>query len=144
MLHVEAHAIIRAEPARVAAIYLDYRNWPDLFPTISGTRLLHDEDGTKTIAVDHWEGQVINLLTVESAGRVHLAEFKRHFDGEFVNAFDPVPGGTCFRVSASIRLKGLAQLLQPFLAGVARRRIAHYVLEPVRAAAEAPPRPTHA
>lgn len=136
MLHTEVSSIIHAPPARVAAIYLDFRNWHRLFPTISGTRLVRDEDGTKTIAVDHWEGKVINLLRVESAERVRLEEFKRRFDAVFWNCFEPAREGTRYRVLADVRLKSWAKLLQPFLRLYVRREIRRFVIEPLRAAAE--------
>jgi hypothetical protein len=137
MLHTEVSSILHATPSQLVAIYLDFANWHRLFPTISGTRLLRDEHGTKTIEVDHWEGQVINLLTVQSARRVRLEEFKHRFDAVFLNCFEPAAAGsTCYRVLADVRLKGWAKGLQPFLAPYVRRQIRRFVIEPLRRAAE--------
>ena len=137
MLHVEASTTVRAPKETVSAVYADYRNWPALFPTISGVRLL-GRDGPKLILeVDHAEGKVRNELLVRPPDELHLWEVKRRYDARFRNRFDAVPGGTRFTVSGDIRLKGWARLLQPFLGGYVRRQVQRFQLRPVQAEAEA-------
>lgn len=138
MLRVEVSTVIRAPCAKVARLYRDYERWPRLFRgTIRGVRLVHREHGRTEIEIDHREGMVPNVMTEVSPNRVDLRESKRHYEACFVNRFDPVPEGTRYTVAAEIRARGMARLLEPLLAGYARRQIVRSVLEPLRCAAEA-------
>jgi Polyketide cyclase / dehydrase and lipid transport len=139
VLRVEASITIRAPKQRVAAIYADYPNWPRLFPTIKGVRLIGRQGAKQVLEVDHVEGKVINELVVRPPDEIDLWEVKRHYDARFANRFQAVPGGTRCTVRGDIHLKGWAKLLQPFLRGHARRQIEKLQLRPVRAAAEAGP-----
>jgi hypothetical protein len=136
MLHVETSTMIQAPRTRVVEIYQDYRNWPNLFPTIKGVRLVREEPGKKVLEIDHREGRVINILTLVSQEEVELEEFKKKYDGKFVNRFESVPGGTRFTVAADISLKGCYKLLAPFLGGYIRKQITAFVLDPVKKSAE--------
>src|SRR5574339_173066 len=68
-VRVREALVIRAMPDRLAALYLDYRGWPELFPaTIRGVRWLEEHDGDITIEVDHrTEGRVVNIIRPMSA-----------------------------------------------------------------------------
>jgi hypothetical protein len=136
MLHVETSTMIQAPRTRVVEIYQDYSNWPNLFPTINGVRLIREEPGRKVLEIDHMEGRVINILTLVSPEVVELEEFKEKYDGKFVNRFEAVPGGTRFTVAADISLRRGYKLLAPFLGGYIRKQITAFVLDPVRKLAE--------
>ena len=138
VLHVEASTTIRAPRTRVVEIYLDYRNWPKLFPTIKEVRLVREEPQRKVLEIDHKEGRVINILTTVSPEEVVLEEFKKKYDGKFVNRFEDVPDGTRFTVAADISLKGFYKLVAPFLDGYIRKQITVFVLDPVKKFAENP------
>src|SRR5215510_9548677 len=138
MLHVETSTTIQAPQPRVVEIYQDYRNWPNLFPTIKAVRLVRDEPHRKVLEIDHVEGRVINILTIVSPQEIVLEEFKKKYDGKFVNRFEVVPQGTRFTVAADISLKGFYKLLAPFLADYIRKQITVYVLDPVKKSAEDP------
>ena len=129
---------IRTAPEKAAALYLDYKGWPRLFPaTIRGVRLLRERAGEITVEVDHrTEGRVVNVIRPESRTVIVLDELKPRFAATFVNRFDASPAGTQYTVDAEVRLRGAYAVLAPFLRGVVRRRIRQFVLEPVRAAAE--------
>lgn len=137
-LHVEASKIIAAPSQRVMAIYLDHSQWHRLFPlTIRSARLVSEEGGRQTIEVDHkQEGKVINLLTVVSKEEIKLEEFKKAFNGVFINWFEPIPGGARYRIFAYISLKGFYRFLQPFVRGLIRKRIYRFVLDPMKNYAE--------
>ena len=135
-LHVETSTMIQAPRTRVVDIYQDYSNWPNLFPTIKGVRLVREEPGRKVLEIDHREGRVINILTLVSQEEVELEEFKRKYDGKFVNRFEAVPGGTRFTVAADISLKGGYKVLAPFLGWYIRKQITAFVLDPVKKSAE--------
>jgi Polyketide cyclase / dehydrase and lipid transport len=137
VLHVEASTTIKASQTRVVEIYQDYRNWPNLFPTIKAVRLVREEPHKKVLEIDHSEGRVINILTIVSPQEVVLEEFKKKYDGKFVNRFEVVPDGTRFTVAADISLKGFYKLLAPFLDDYIRRQITVFVLNPVKKSAEA-------
>ena len=138
VLHVEASTTIQAPQPRVVEIYQDYRNWPNLFPTIKAVRLVREEPHRKVLEIDHVEGRVINILTIVSPQEVVLEEFKKKYNGKFVNRFEVVPQGTRFTVAADISLKGFYKLLAPFLADYIRKQITVYVLDPVKKSAEDP------
>lgn len=138
-LRVRACLTIRAPRAQVAAIYRDFSAWPRVFPAIRAARLLREEPDRQVIEVDHRrDGTVINLLGTGSSDEIELEEFKRRYDGRFVNRFEPVPDGTRYTVEAEIRPNGFWKLLAgPWLHGHIRRQIAKLVLEPVKRVAEA-------
>src|SRR5215475_9911488 len=138
VLHVEASTTIQAPQPRVVEIYQDYRNWPNLFPTIKAVRLVREDSHSKVLEVDHIEGRVINILTIVSPEEVVLEEFKKKYDGKFVNRFEAVPDGTRFTVAADISLKGFYKLFAPLLDGYIRKQITVFVLEPVKKFAENP------
>jgi GNAT superfamily N-acetyltransferase len=137
MMHVVASTMVSAPKATVSGVYSDYSNWPRLFPTINGVRLLRREGATLVLEISHSEGKVINELLVRSEDEIALWEVHRRFDVQFLNRFETIPGGTRFTVSGEFRLKGFARLLQPFLRGYARRRMERLQLQPVKAEAEA-------
>ena len=136
VLHVEASTTIEAPQPRVVEIYQDYRNWPNLFPTIKAVRLVREDSHSKVLEVDHIEGRVINILTIVSPEEVVLEEFKKKYDGKFVNRFEVVPDGTRFTVTADISLKGFYKVLAPFLHDYIRKQITVFVLDPVKKSAE--------
>ena len=137
MPHAEASIIIRAPRARVAELYRDYQNWPQLFPaTIRSVRVVRSEESRTDLEIDHREGKVPNVITEVSPERVDLWEAKRRYEAVFVNQFQAVPEGTRYTVVADIRLKGAAKLLGPLLGGYIRRQIVRFVLIPMRLAAE--------
>jgi hypothetical protein len=138
-VHAEASQLIDAEPERVRAMYQDYGHWSQLFPaTIRGTRLIRENDTTKAIEVDHTkDGPVLNLLTVISEDEIRLEEFKAHYDARFTNRFEPDAHGTRYTVIADVQLKGVLRLLSPIARPFVRRRIAKYVLRPIKTMAEA-------
>ncbi|HMB29907.1 MAG TPA: hypothetical protein VKS99_17485, partial [Blastocatellia bacterium] len=98
---------------------------------------VRDEPGRKVLEIDHREGRVINILTLVSQEEVELEEFKKKYDGKFVNRFEAVSGGTRFTVAADISLKGDYKLLAPFLGSYIRKQITAFVLDPVKKSAEA-------
>jgi hypothetical protein len=139
-VHAVASQLIRAAPERVSAIYRDYRHWPELFPTIRSTRLIRENETTQAIEVDHARaGRVLNLLTVVSSDEVRLDEFKPHYEARFTNRFEPDADGTRFTVTADVQLKGILRLFALIARPFVRRRIAKFVLRPVKAMAEAAP-----
>jgi hypothetical protein len=137
VLQVETSITIRAPKQRVEAIYAGYPNWPRLFPTIKGVRLIGRQGARQVLEVDHVEGKVINELVVRPPDEIDLWEVKRRYDARFANRFQAVPSGTRWTVRGDIHLKGWARLLRPFLRGYARRQIDRLQLRPVKAAAEA-------
>ena len=137
MLHVKVSDTVRAPRRTVLEVYGDYAGWPDLFPTISGVRLLRREGDKLVLEVDHVEGKVLNELLVRPPDTLDLWEEKRHYDARFLNHLEPAPGGTRWTVDGDIYLKGLARLLRPFLRGYVRRLIRRLQVQPVKAEAEA-------
>ena len=129
---------VRAAPEKLASLYLDYPGWPRLYPaTIAGVELLRERPGEITVEVDHrTEGRVVNVIRPRSPTVIALDELKARFAATFVNRFDASPAGTQYTVEAEIRFRGLYALLGPALAGIARKRIRRFVLEPMRVAAE--------
>jgi hypothetical protein len=71
-MHVEAKTMVKAPKETVSEVYADYRNWPRLFPTISGVRLLRCEGSKLVLEIDHIEGKVINELVVRSSDEIDL------------------------------------------------------------------------
>jgi polyketide cyclase/dehydrase/lipid transport protein len=137
-VHAIASQLIDAAPERVSAMYQDYGHWSQLFPaTIRGTRLIRENDTTKAIEVDHTtDGRVLNLLTVISPGEIRLEEFKPHYDARFTNRFEADPHGTRYTIEADVQLKGVLRLLTPIARLFVRRRIAKFVLRPMKTMAE--------
>jgi hypothetical protein len=139
---VEAAILIRAPWTRVAALYRDWQGWPRLFSaTIRGVRLVRSAPGRTELEIDHREGVVPNVLTEVAPDRVDLWESKRRYQATFVNRFEPVGNDTRYVLVAEVRLQGpagLAALLGPILRWYIRHQMRHYVLEPMRRAAEAP------
>jgi hypothetical protein len=138
-VHAVASQIINAAPDRVMAIYRDYGHWSELFPaTIRATRLIRENDTTTAIEVDHTKaGRVLNLMTVVAPGEIRLEEFKPHYEARFTNRFEPDARGTRFTVIADVQLKGLLRLLSLIAPPFVRRRIAKFVLQPLKTMAEA-------
>jgi Polyketide cyclase / dehydrase and lipid transport len=137
VLHVEASTTVRAPKETVSEVYADYRNWPRLFPTISGVRLLRREGAKLVLEVDHVEGKVRNELLVRPPDTLDLWEEKRRYDARFRNRFETIAGGTRFTVGGDLHLKGWARLLRPLLRGYVRRQMERLQLQPVKAEAEA-------
>ena len=137
-VRVREALVIHAAPDRLAALYLDYANWPELFPaTIRGVRWLEEHNGDITVEVDHRdEGPVVNIIRPMSASVIVLEEFKPRFDATFVNRFESVPQGTRYVLDAEIRFPLPYALVAPLLQGVVRNRVRRFVLEPMRAEAE--------
>ena len=144
-VHAVTSQVIHAAPERVMAIYRDYGHWPQVFPaTIRSTRLIRENDTTKAIEVDHAKaGRVLNLMTVVAPGEIRLEEFKPHYEARFTNRFEPDARGTRWTVIADVQLKGLLRLLSLIAPPFVRRRIAKFVLGPMKAVAEASAAPTH-
>jgi hypothetical protein len=140
-VHAVASQLIHATPERVSAIYRDYVRWPQLFPrTVRGTRLIRQNDTTQAIEVDHAKaGRVLNLMTVLSPAEIRLDEFKPHYEARFINRFEADGRGTRYTVIADVQLKGILRLLSLIAPPFVRRRIAKFVLGPIKAMAEAAP-----
>jgi hypothetical protein len=137
MPRLELSVFVEAPATAVAELYRDYGRWHLLFPTIRSARLSREEEGGRLVlAIDHREGEVVNVMTSLSPTLIRLEEWKKRFDAVFLNSFEEAPGGTRYRVSAEIRLKGLAWLLGPLLGPYIAGQIRRYVLEPVKRAAE--------
>lgn len=138
-MHAVASQLIHAAPERVCAIFRDFRQWPALFPaTIRGTRLIRENESTQAIEVDHTRaGRVLNLLTVLSPDEVRLDEFKPRYDARFTSRFEADGRGTRFTVIADVQLKGILRLFALIARPFVRRRLAKFVLRPIKAMAEA-------
>ena len=63
MIRVETAVTVRAPVATVREIYADYSQWPQVFATIKGVRLVAQRGLTAVLEIDHMEGHVINELT---------------------------------------------------------------------------------
>jgi hypothetical protein len=137
-VRVREALVIRDTPEHLAALYLDYRNWPELLPaTIRGVRKLAEDAGDITVEVDHrTEGRVVNIIRPMSASVIALEEFKPRYDATFVNRFESVPQGTRYVLDAEIRFHMPYALIAPLLSGIVRQRMRRYVLEPMRDEAE--------
>jgi len=128
---------VNALPDRVRALYRDPDNWQRLFPaTIRGARVVRREGDTTVVEVDHVEGRVVNILRDVSTTRIDLVEFKRRYEATFVNEFLPEGEGTRYRLTASVRLRWPYRLAAPFVKPLVLARMRHYVVEPLKAAAE--------
>ncbi len=136
-MRAEVSAVVRAPQETVCGVYAAYENWPGLFPTISGVRLVGSDGPKLAVEVDHVEGKVPNELILRCPDEIDLWEIKRRYDACFHNRFATIPAGTRFVVTAEIWLKGWAQLLRPFLRGYMRRQMRQLQLRPVQAEAEA-------
>jgi hypothetical protein len=138
-VHAVASQLIEAAPEKVSAMYQDYGHWSELFPaTIRGARLIRENDTTKAIEVDHaTDGPVLNLLTVISPGEIRLEEFKPRYDARFTNRFEADAHGTRYTVEADVQFKGPLRLLAPIARPFVRRRLAKFVLGPMKTMAEA-------
>jgi hypothetical protein len=128
---------VRAPAATVYEAYADYRRWPTVFPAISGVRLVQHDGHHLVLEVDHIEGKVINVLTLQPGRELRLWESKRRYDASFVNRFESAPGGARVTVTGDIRLKGPVRFLAPFLRPYVRRQILRLTLQPLKTAAEA-------
>jgi hypothetical protein len=137
-VRASASLLIRAPQERVSALYAAWQGWPRIFwKTIRGVRLVSDDGSTRDIEVDHVEGRVPNRLRIVSPELILLEEHKRRFDARFENRFEPVAGGTRYVVSAEVTLLGSLRWLRFIAKPVIVSRIRRFVLEPMRAAAEA-------
>ncbi|HEX5189044.1 MAG TPA: SRPBCC family protein [Streptosporangiaceae bacterium] len=133
----EVSAVVRAPNETVSAVFASYQNWPGLFPTISGVRLVSRDGPRLALEVDHVEGTVANELILRCPDDIDLWEVKRRYDACFRNRFVAVPEGTLFTVTGEVWPTGWARLLRPFLPGYMRRRMRRFQLRPVQAEAEA-------
>jgi len=77
---VVASTMISAPKVTVFDVYREYPNWPRLFPTIHGVRLLHREGAKLVLEIDHIEGPVVNELLVRSPDEISLWEVHRRFE----------------------------------------------------------------
>ena len=136
VMRVEVSTPVKAPPAIVSAVYADYANWPRLFPTIRGVRLIRRTGAQFLLEIDHVEGKVMNELFARSPDEIDLRETKRHYDAVFRNRFEAASGGTRFTVRGEVSLKGAARVLRPFLSGYARRMLERLQVRPVKAEAE--------
>jgi hypothetical protein len=129
---------LEASPGRVRALYEEPENWPRLFPaTIRATRVMRREKDTTVVEVEHVEGRVINILRYVCATRIDLDEFKRRYDATFTNEFIEEGNGTRYRLTARVRLRWPYRFAAPLLKPLVRARVRRYVVEPLKAAAEA-------
>jgi hypothetical protein len=129
---------VDAPMERVRALYEKPENWARIFPgTIRGARIVRREGDATIVEVDHVEGRVLNVLRRVSPTRIDLDEFKRRYEATFVNEFIPEGAGTCYRLTAAVRLKWPYRLAEPLVAPLVRARMRRYVVEPLKAAAEA-------
>ena len=138
VVHTVASKVIRAQPRRLMALYLDYVGWPRLYPaTVRGVQLLGEEGGRTRVEVDHvTEGKVLNILTVISANEIRLDEWKPRYEATFINRFEAHPNGTRYSVFAEVAFKGLTWLLTPIAPPFVRGRLHRHVLRPMKARAE--------
>lgn len=143
VLQAQASIDIAASPETVAALYRNVEKWSEIYPaTIAGARCVRSGERWQEIEVTHkQEGSVPNTLFELSDTEIGLEEHKKKFDAWFINRFLPAANGsTHYIIQGYIRLKGIYQLLKPFLKGYVHRqtvkRMRDYVLEPLKAAAE--------
>ncbi len=120
------------------ALYLDYANWPRLFPaTIRAVQLLGEEGGRTRVEVEHAsEGTILNVMSVISANEIRLDEWKPRYEATFINRFEPHTNGARYTVLAEVALKGISWLLTPVAAPFVRARLERFVLRPMKARAE--------
>lgn len=136
MLHVELSTIIHAPQPQVIATYRDYRQWPRIFPTIRAVRVMRVEAGQQTLAIDHREGPVVNMLADVAPDEIELKEWKRRYTATFRNCFQSIPEGTRYTLRADVQLKGVYRFLAPFIRGYVRRQMEQFVLQPMKAIME--------
>ena len=139
MIRAVVVAHLGASPERVRALYADPSQWARVFPaTIRGARVVRRQGDVTLVEVDHVEGKVPNVLRVVSTTRIDLEETKRRYDATFVNEFLPEGGGTRYVLTAEVRLRWPYRVVSAQLRPLVRARMRRYVVEPLRAAAEAP------
>lgn len=127
MLRVVASTLVSAPKATVSDVYSDHPNWPRLFPTINGVRLLRREGAKLVLEIDHVEGEVVNELLVRSADEISLWEVHRRFDALFVNRFETIPRGDTLHRERRVPPQGLrqaAQAISPRLRALQNRAVA--------------------
>lgn len=139
----EAWIDIAVLPEQAAIVYRDVENWGKIFPaTIAYAQVVRTGEHWQVIEVAHkQEGRVPNTLFNLSETEIGLVEHKKKFDAWFLNRFLPAAnGGTRCTIIGSVRLKGFYRLVTPLLRSYVRRqtveRMRHYVLEPLKSAAE--------
>lgn len=131
---------IRAPRDRVMKLALDYQYWAQLFPsTVRGARLLREESDRIVLDIDHrTDGHVLNVIRRVSPYEIALDQRGPQFSAALVNRFEREGEDTRLVVIANVRLKMPYAVLAPFLGAYVRWRIYRFVLEPMRAALEAP------
>jgi uncharacterized protein YndB with AHSA1/START domain len=135
-MRVRAETYVAAPPDKVYTVYADYRQWPQIFETIRGVRVVGHDERRVSLAVDHAEGRVRNDIILLPPDRIVLTENKRAYDAAFVNTFRASGRGTRFEVEGEIRLKGVRRLLGPLIRTYARRQMKRLQLAPVKAESE--------
>jgi hypothetical protein len=135
-MHISVSTQIHAPRDQVFAIYANYSNWPKIFPTIKGVRLVREQDNGKLLEIDHLEGLVPNLLRLRPPDTIEVDEVKRRYTATFLNTFETTPDGTRYTVTGDIHLRRWYKLAAPFVGGYIRRQIANFVLAPIKHAAE--------
>jgi hypothetical protein len=138
VIRAEVSVHVAAPVERVRALYAAPEGWARLFPaTIRGARVVRRSGDETEIEVDHVEGPVRNVLRQVSPARLDLEERKRRYDATFTNEFLPEGRGTRYVLRAAVRLRWPYRLLAPFVKPLVVARMRRYVVEPLRAAAEA-------
>jgi len=134
MLHVHTSITIAATASEVRSAYLQYDNWPQIFPeTIIAVKLLKADQRQTEIEVLHRRaGKVLNIVTPVSNNEIRLEEFKPMYHAVFVNTFIPADHGCCYRIEGHIELKGLYRIFQPFIRKMVKDRMTRSVLLPVK------------
>ena len=129
---------IQAAAKNLFDIYKDYENWDRLFPlTIEKARLIRVDDNKLTIEVTHKSaGKVVNVLTFLSSEKIKLEEFKPLYNAVFINAFESAANESCYRIVASVKLKGFYKILEPFISVLVKYKIKKFVLLPMKNYAE--------
>jgi hypothetical protein len=110
-LSVSTH--IHAPRDRVFALYANYANWPTIFPTIKGVRLVRDEGDGKLLEIDHVEGRVPNVLRLRPPDTIEVDEVKRRYTATFRNTFETVPDGTRYTLAGDIHRQMTTLVLEP-------------------------------
>ena len=142
-IQAQAAIDIAAPPDHVAAVYRSVEMWGKIFPaTIENAQVIEIGDNWKQIEVTHKkEGRVLNALIFLSDREIGLEESKKKFTASFLNQFEPAAdGGTHYVITAYISLKGIYNVLKPFVKGYVRRQalkqMKDYVLRPLKTAVE--------
>lgn len=120
-------------------VYLDWRDWPGLFPlTIAAVKLLRDDGRTLRLEVSHKkQGKVVNVLRPLPSSEVELREWKKRYDARFVNRFEAAGAATRYTLVAEVALKGWYRLLALFVKPYMRWQMRHYVAAPLKRRVEA-------